>query len=127
MLFLSSALFLSEHITNDIKENVFVNMLIPKIFDFLCISDVEIRDISIRLVISISETKYGKLKVFDNFDLLKIFMERRLEMLGKDPDIADYETDETERISEMLKVLHAPFVDTQASGNTNDSMLLIGP
>lgn len=128
-MFLSSALFSSDLIRSEIKDNVFTNILIPSIFDLLCAPDLDIRDISIRLITSISGTKYGKREVFHNLELLETCIQMRSELVGKDSDVAEYEADETTRIDNMLKVIHAPCMNSEEStGNSIDNTIfLIGP
>lgn len=106
-IFLSNALITSDSSSDDMIAAV-TPALIPGCLSFVWCPDVDLREATLRLLVSLAMTTAGKDLIASNSEALESALQERENTTIADPDYAEQEEHEQRLITEFKKVLSEP-------------------
>jgi hypothetical protein len=106
-IFLSNALITSDSSSEDMIAAV-TPALIPGCLPFVWCADVDLREATLRLLVSLAKTTAGRALIASNNAALESALESRESSMIADPDFAEQEEHEQRLIKEFKAALTAP-------------------
>jgi hypothetical protein len=106
-IFLSNALITSDSSSDDMIAAV-TPALIPGCLPFVWCADVDLREATLRLLVSLAKTTAGRALIASNNAALESALESRESSMIADPDFAEQEEHEQRLIKDFKSALTAP-------------------